>query len=507
MPCWTSPWPVAAPLEAHLRAAGLKRCHDRLEALPEGSLLLYVPPDAVLAAGLASASEPPAPQQLAAMYRHLQALDGRHRLIAAWRLQAMTPKAIRAWLDRGAPLPAKPSFPEPDPVSALLTKTLLDSQPQLQEAYLDVELIADLAGGEPDTAYSRRLAQAIADSRALLARCWLPYQRNHALLEDVAAQLAREDALAIENQQAREEEARWRVEVEQLREAHDRLGQTQRIREARLGQLEDTVAAQATRVLELEADLQREKRERDEAERRTREAERRTREAEVEQAARREVLEQEKRAAVAEADERLLRLHQLLEDHERLFLDDQGHRARIVALEETIAAREEALRLSRDDLERQGTRVARLEADEALVRGERDQARQQREEILRQATSTEADLRARVQAMEVKTGQASQENRRLTTQLHQLQEEMEELFLQGQAGEDLIAAQHQQLQRAQSLMSRLLVQSTQPLIPSEAVSVEVLPPHSPKAIHGFTASAEPSRQGPAGRVLRRFWSS
>ncbi len=590
MPCWTSPWPVAAPLDAHLRAAGLKRCEERLEALPEDALILYFPPDALLAAGMASAQDPPTPQQLATTYRQLQTLYGRHRLISAWRLQGLTPEGIRQWLVEASPPLAPQPFPEPEPLSALLARTLIEGHPHLLEAYLDLELIAELAGGAPDTAYARRLNKAIADSRALLEHCWLPHQRNQALRQDIADQSAREDALASESQRAREAETLMRAQLDHAREAQERLTQATHDREARLAQLEQTLASQVSRLLRLEADLQQVNAERAEAlatvadlqpQLAAREEElRRSREAEAVLVARMEELAAENRGALAEAEQRL---RQVQDESEQLFLDGQSQRARILQLEETIAAREEALRLPgegkaresagevvleperkawlkvleataehRQGLEReqavvltreielrrrlvaveqeaaqsrdaevrlldrlgqleatitaQSARLAQLEANEQQLRGERDQALRQREEISQQARSSEADLLAQVQAMEIKTGQASQEARRLTGRLHETLEEMEQIFLQGRAGQDLIAAQHLQLQRAQSLMSRLLVQSTRSLMSAQAVAVEVLPAHAPKAISGSTSDADPARPGPAGRLLRRIWT-
>ncbi|MEB3156177.1 MAG: hypothetical protein VKO26_01915 [Cyanobacteriota bacterium] len=643
MPSWTSPWPVAAALDAHLRAAGVKRCEERLDALPGDVLILYSPPDALLASGLASAQDPPTPPRLATSYKQLQAFHGRHHLIATWRLQALTPEAIRGWLEQASPPRASQLFPDPEPLSALLAKTLMDSQPDLLDAYLDLELIAELAGGAPDTAYPRRLANAIADSQTLLEHCWLPHQHNQALRQDIAAQLVREDALAIESQRAREAEALLRVQVDQAREERERLAQATRVRDDRLAQLEETLVSQVSRLLRLEAEVDRSRAEREEAlataadlqpQLAARDEELRSaREAEVGLRTRMEALRGENRRAHEEAEERLLRQLHALEEHERLVLDVQGHKSHITELKAQLATQAEAVRLSRQDRDRDRARVvaletereallqaradlegrtealevrrealerenaaalareadlqfqlasyerearqardaevrlldrvgllerenqrmredseamglqldhlrgerdrreqverdhgillrqledtmagqarciAALETDKESLRGERDRARQQREETLRQARVTEADLQARVQALQDKNGQASEETRRLTDQLHHLHEELEQIFLQGQAGDALIAAQHQQLQRAQSLMSRLLVQTTQPMIPTQAVSVEVLPSPPATALAGTSQTSDSrGRQRRSARLLRRFWT-
>ncbi|MBM5818434.1 MAG: hypothetical protein FJ083_18285, partial [Cyanobacteria bacterium K_Offshore_surface_m2_239] len=383
MPSWTSPWPVAAPLDAHLRAAGLRRCEERLDALPGDVLILYSPPDALLASGLASAQDPPTPLRLATAYKQLQTFHGRHRLIATWRLQALTPEAIRGWLEKASPPRASQLFPDPEPLSALLAKTLMDSQPDLLNAYLDLELIAELAGGAPDTAYPRRLANAIADSQTLLEHCWLPHQHNQALRQDIAAQLVREDALAIESQRAREAEALLRVQVDQAREERQRLAQATRIRDDRLAQLEETLVSQVSRLFRLEAEVDRSRAEREEALATAAELQprlaardeelRSAREAEVGLQIRMEALQGENRRAHEEAEEQLLRQLHVLEAHERLVLDIQGHKSHITELKAQLATQSEALRLSREDRDRESARVVALETErEALLQARAD---------------------------------------------------------------------------------------------------------------------------------------
>jgi hypothetical protein len=65
---------------------------------------------------------------------------------------------------------------------------------------------------------------------------------------------------------------------------------------------------------------------------------------------------------------------------------------------------------------------------------------------------------------------------------------LEKSFLQAQAGDQLIAAQHAQLLRAQALMSRLLVQATRSLLPTQAISVDVVPARAANALSGSLPS-------------------
>ena len=83
------------------------------------------------------------------------------------------------------------------------------------------------------------------------------------------------------------------------------------------------------------------------------------------------------------------------------------------------------------------------------------------------------------------------------------QEELEKTFLHGQAGNQLIAAQHHQLQRAQSLMSRLLVQATRSAMPTESVAVEVLPP---RPARGLLDQGAKRSQGWGTGLMRKIWS-
>jgi chromosome segregation ATPase len=185
-------------------------------------------------------------------------------------------------------------------------------------------------------------------------------------------------------------------------------------------------------------------------------------------------------------------LQHLRDEQERHTVADQTRGFHLRQLEDTIAA--------------QTARISCLEADGETLRGERDRAWQQRDEALRQARATEAELQTKVRALDVKAGNASEETRRLMAQIHHLHEELEQTFLQGQAGDQLIAAQHQQLVRAQSLMARLLVQTNQTSLGTQAVAVEVLPPQAAKAISGSTQGSGPERQGRGGGLLRRFWT-
>ncbi|MFM1798971.1 MAG: hypothetical protein RLZZ117_1249, partial [Cyanobacteriota bacterium] len=332
-------------------------------------------------------------------------------------------------------------------------------------------------------------------------------------LEEAQTAAAAHNALMAERQaelgRAREAEARLLAQLEALEtekrlaldaaeerlqrlhaalEDHERLFLETRGQHGRITQLEDKLAG-------LDADLERERSallaEQTRIASYEREA-RQARDAEVRMLDRVSWLERENQRIREESEALRVQLNHVLDDLNRQGLAAQRHGDRVVQLEETIAA--------------QATRITGLEAEGEHFKSERDQARQQREEVLRQARSTEADLQAKVRALDLKAERASEETRRLMGQLHHLHEELEQTFLHSQAGDQLIAAQYHQLQRAQSLMSRLLVQSSQSLIPAQAVSVEVLPTPTVHSIAGSSQSGDTNLQRGGGRLLRRFWT-
>jgi hypothetical protein len=324
------------------------RCTEQPEALPSDALVFYAPPDVLLAAGLESLLDPPSPQQLAQEYKRVQSFGGRHRLIAAWRLEALTPEAISQWLLDASPLHVDRPFPNPEPLTALLTKTLLETQPDLLEAYLDLELIAELAGGEPDTDYRQRMTQAAGNPQRLLERWWLPHKQLHSIQKEKAAQVARADALEAVNQRGRQETERHVLELQQLQGRLRSLVGADQEKTAQIEQLQAAVETESAKVLVLEADLAHYASERDSA-RREREAVvwvrdalvqektvafttvadlnvrlsgqtealRQVRAAEAQRSARTDALESEKGQAREEARRMLVQLHHLQDEMEK----------------------------------------------------------------------------------------------------------------------------------------------------------------------------------------------
>jgi chromosome segregation ATPase len=425
---------VAATLDAHLQSAGLSRCDEPLEGLPGDALVVYAPPDGLLGAGLESLTDPPTPQQLLDFYKHVLALCGRHRVIASWRLEGLPAEAIRQWLVNATPPNAPVPFPTPDPLTALLTKAVLEAQPGLLEAYLDLELTAQLAGGTSDTGYRQRISQAAADSRRLLQIRWRFHQQWQASQQDKTAR----DALA--------------GEVEQLRAERERLMGVEQENTLQIAHLKSGLEAEIAKGAALEAHLAQARQERDavalerdgaargrEAVLRERdalaeetvaavntvahlnqqltaqtEALRLAREAESQLRGQAEALTRDKQQAQEAAGHLGLELQQVRTELERRVGVDQENTLQIAHL--------------KSGLEAEIAKGSALEAHLAQARQERDAAALERDaqtEALRLARDTEGQLRGTAEALAAEKQQALEETERLGMELLQLRAELE----------------------------------------------------------------------------------
>ena len=77
------------------------------------------------------------------------------RLIADWRLLGLEPEEIAGWIKGEHACPAASGVPPrpAEPMPALLLQAVLDSLPELLDAYLDLELQAELAQTPADHSY------------------------------------------------------------------------------------------------------------------------------------------------------------------------------------------------------------------------------------------------------------------------------------------------------------------------------------------------------------------
>ena len=196
MTAWVSPFPLAEALEEELREIGWTRWVGDPHTLPSDICWLYDPPDRLFSlTGLG-------PDELETGYRRLLACSAGSRCVAIGRILAE------------AQQPVEP----PDPLCAALTQLFIAQLPALLDAYLDLELKADLLGGAPDVGYQRRLAQLWSPS-SVVAR-W----------GEVCEAPLREAELRIEALQAEREELR-RQQAEACEEAELTLLQLHQVQE------------------------------------------------------------------------------------------------------------------------------------------------------------------------------------------------------------------------------------------------------------------------------------
>jgi len=85
----------------------------------------------------------------------------------------------------------------------------------------------------------------------------------------------------------------------------------------------------------------------------------------------------------------------------------------------------------------------------------------------------------KVETLESEQRQALEEKQATLLQLHQAEEELEHYFHQTRAIGQLAEAQHMQLQRSQSVMSRLIINGSKSRLTQTAFDVEVLPADRP----------------------------
>ena len=217
---WFSPFPLPEIVVVQLEQACLEPVTELPVEQEEPVLLLYNTPDRLLDTTDLEGSD------LLDGYRTLLAAPVTSPRLTVWRLAALDAEQLVKILSGDPP----PDFsadlppPEPEPLAALVTAAVCRSVPGLLDAYLDLELQALLGGGEPDSAYLRRLQSRISAEGLLQA--WrspgaLAHQvadlreqlvQSNGLLEDTQKDLA-EANQKLEQQDTSLQEAREEAEL------------------------------------------------------------------------------------------------------------------------------------------------------------------------------------------------------------------------------------------------------------------------------------------------------
>ena len=456
---WFSPFPLPEIVVVQLEHAGLEPVTELSVEQEEPVLLLYNTPDRLLATTDLEGSA------LLDGYRTLLAAPATSPRLTVWRLAALDAGQLGKILSGDPP----PEFsadlppPEPEPLAALVTAAVCRSVPGLLDAYLDLELQVLLGGGEPDSAYLRRLQSRIS-SEGLLQAWRSPGALAHQVA-DLREQLAQSNGLLEDNQkalakanqkleqqdtslkEAREEAELTLLQLHQVQEELEsyfvRLSTSEQLAASQaeaLQQAEATGQEQAARLEALEAEVLQISRERDDAVL--------GRDQLI------EALENQLSEAREEAELTLLNLHQVQEVLESYFV-------RLSTSEHLAASQAEALQQAEATGQEQATRLEALEAEVLQISRERDDAVLGRDQL--------------IEALENQLSEAREEAELTLLQLNQVQEELEHNFLRSLASDQLVQAQFEQLQRAQRLMFRLhpAVVPTAPFTP--ALAVQVLP--------------------------------
>jgi len=170
---WFSPLPLPAAVILELAVAGLEPWPND-QGSPHGDtcLLVYDSPERHIAAAAETEAEDGAMfsrETLAEGYSHI--LGSRETsgqpLLAGWRLQRVGGLGLQQWFAGKGPTSVVGEAEPIKPLVASVMLSLLDTQPRLLEAYNDLELQAELLGSEADLTYRQRLHHAIGQADPL----------------------------------------------------------------------------------------------------------------------------------------------------------------------------------------------------------------------------------------------------------------------------------------------------------------------------------------------------
>jgi chromosome segregation ATPase len=184
---WYSPFPLEPALEEHLSTGGLRATADDTGASVD--LLIYDTPDAVLDIWRQLDQPTPDNKELLEGYRSLARKRDGSRLISSWRLRQLKAHELLAWLRGETTCPTVPMpWPEVDALLAVVTRSVLEVEPDALEAYLDLELQSELAGTTPDSNYIHRLDSS-ASAEALQSR-WSQAEQQTIKVKHLVEELA-----------------------------------------------------------------------------------------------------------------------------------------------------------------------------------------------------------------------------------------------------------------------------------------------------------------------------
>ena len=166
---WFSSLQLPAGVVALLEMAGLESWPASLGPPENGScVLVYDSPEKLIGAA-AEARTTLSSSTLAQQYKEL--LRNAHAtgqpLLAGWRIERIGGHGLRRWLAKQDPGTEITAAEPISPLLASVVLSLLDTQPELLNAFADIELQAELLGSEPELNDRQRLLQAAAQADPL----------------------------------------------------------------------------------------------------------------------------------------------------------------------------------------------------------------------------------------------------------------------------------------------------------------------------------------------------
>jgi chromosome segregation ATPase len=424
-------------------------------------LLIYDTPDAVLDIWRQLDQPTPDSKELLEGYRSLARKRDGSRLISSWRLRQLKADELLAWLRGEITCPTVPMpWPEVDALLAVVTRSVLEVEPDALEAYLDLELQSELAGPTPDSNYIHRLDSS-ASAEALQSR-WGQAEQQTIKVKHLVEKLAqlntehdglvkKKDAALQDADNLKQQLQRRLQELEAANEVIKESSEEADLTLLQLHQVQEELEQYFLRSreqVELTAQLQ----------------------------TKVDTLATEKDAATHRAKD----LKQQVTAHAEVL--QQAHNTRdqqaalIKSLQDDLAQSKEqhqALQAAQDkcsditnQLQQRNQELLTLQqrCDQlSMSQNDLSAQLQSKDQALQAASASTSDLGNQLQKRgeELETAnknltEAQQEAESTLLQLHQVQEELEQYFLRSRAGDELSQAQAQENARAMGLLARMI---------------------------------------------------
>lgn len=159
MDSWFSPFALAPEVRDRLDRCNLRRVRgEQSETDDRRLLLVYRTPSAVLDHWQGTDGPPLRVAELKEDFEQLLRLRHRGPLVADWRLVGLDDEPLAQWLQGGPAPRTLAEIPRHSPLNDLVLLTLLRTQPDLDMAYREIELQAELFGSEADTRLMEQLS-------------------------------------------------------------------------------------------------------------------------------------------------------------------------------------------------------------------------------------------------------------------------------------------------------------------------------------------------------------